>query len=60
MDEEPTPVILNYELGEKHYCKDCKYHHWYYDEHKPYGCPSERWDVCGSFVLCGEESKDGN
>lgn len=42
--------IFNYELETKK-CVDCKYYHWYYDDNKKYGCPSEEnRNICKSFV----------
>lgn len=47
--------IFNYEIEEKEKCSDCKYHHWYYDEWKKYGCASTE-GKCGSF----RKWKDGD
>lgn len=53
-------LIFNYEIEEKEKCSDCKYHHWYYDEGKKYGCPSTGGRICGSFrEWKGEAATDG-
>lgn len=49
--------IFNYEIEEKEKCADCKYHHWYYDDGKKYGCSSiGEQKICGSF----RKWKDGS
>lgn len=57
MGDEMSKDIFNYEL-ETRYCGECKYHHWYYDENKKYGCPSERYSkICPSFRSHETEEK---